>query len=64
LVGLHPSAVDYSRQPGLDEATLTARIEAREAVPRAAGFAMMSSMLSASTYDRRREHARDLHLTS
>lgn len=37
-IGLHPSAVDYSRHPGIDEATLTARIGAGEAALRDAGF--------------------------
>jgi hypothetical protein len=37
-VGLHPSAVDYTAHPGLDEATLTARIEVGVAAVRAAGF--------------------------
>jgi hypothetical protein len=46
-VGLHPSAVDYSRHPGLDEATLTARIEAGEAALRAAGFDFVSCQIPA-----------------
>ncbi|ASO23143.1 hypothetical protein FHR81_003804 [Actinoalloteichus hoggarensis] len=37
-LGLHPSVLDYSRHPDLDEATLTARIAAGEAALRAAGF--------------------------
>ncbi|WP_432855740.1 hypothetical protein ACQPXB_22995 [Amycolatopsis sp. CA-161197] len=37
-LGLHPAALDYSRHPGLDEATLTARITAGEATVRDAGF--------------------------
>src|SRR3981189_1498150 len=37
-VGLHPSAIDYGRYPGLDEATMTARIDAGDAALRAAGF--------------------------
>lgn len=37
-IGLHPSALDYSKLPGLDEAALTARIEAGSAALRAAGF--------------------------
>ncbi|GAA4661304.1 hypothetical protein [Amycolatopsis dongchuanensis] len=37
-LGLHPSAVDYSRYPGLDEERLTARIAAGEAALREAGF--------------------------
>jgi hypothetical protein len=46
-LGLHPSAVDYSRHPGLDEATLTARIEAGEAALRAAGFDIVPCQVSA-----------------
>lgn len=46
-VGLHPSAVDYSRYPGLDEATLTARIEAGEAALCEAGFDFVSCQVSA-----------------
>ncbi|MEU8899629.1 hypothetical protein AB0C65_27475 [Nocardia sp. NPDC048505] len=46
-VGLHPSAVDYSRYPGLDEAMLTARIEAGEAALRAASFDLVSCQLPA-----------------
>lgn len=42
LVGLHPSAVDYSRHPEIDEATLAARIEAGEAALRDAGFDVVS----------------------
>jgi hypothetical protein len=37
-LGLHPSAIDYSRYSGLDEATLTARIAAGETALRKAGF--------------------------
>ncbi|WP_024802663.1 hypothetical protein [Nocardia sp. BMG51109] len=46
-VGLHPSAVDYSRYPQLDEATLTARIEAGEAALRDAGFDIVTCRLPA-----------------
>ncbi|WP_210745219.1 hypothetical protein [Nocardia flavorosea] len=46
-IGLHPSALDYSRYPGLDEATLTARIDAAEAALRAAGFDIVSCRLPA-----------------
>ena len=46
-IGLHPSAVDYSRYPGVDEATLTARIEEGEASLRAAGFDFESCQVSA-----------------
>lgn len=37
-IGLHPSVLDYSKLPGLDEATLTARVEAGNAALRAEGF--------------------------
>ncbi|MEU4701186.1 hypothetical protein [Nonomuraea dietziae] len=37
-IGLHPSAIDYTSFPDLDEATLTARIEQGDAALRAAGF--------------------------
>jgi hypothetical protein len=46
-LGLHPSAVDYSHYPGLDEATLTARIEAGEAALRAEGFDIVACQVSA-----------------
>jgi hypothetical protein len=41
-VGLHPNTVDYSNYPGLDEAKLTARIEAAMAALREAGFDAVS----------------------
>jgi hypothetical protein len=37
-LGLHPSAIDYSRHPGLDEETLTARIADGDAALHEAGF--------------------------
>jgi trans-aconitate methyltransferase len=46
-LGLHPSAIDYSRHPGLDEATLTARIAAGEADLREAGFDIVPCQVSA-----------------
>ncbi|MFF2088293.1 hypothetical protein ACFVVM_31305 [Nocardia sp. NPDC058176] len=46
-IGLHPSAVDYSRYPGLDEATLTARIAAGESALRDAGFDIVSCQVPA-----------------
>lgn len=46
-LGLHPSAVDYSRYPGLDEVTLTARIAAGEAALRDAGFDIVSCQVPA-----------------
>ena len=47
-IGLHPSAVDYSRHPDLDEPTLAARIAAGEAALRAAGFDIVSCQVPAS----------------
>ncbi|MFE3319880.1 hypothetical protein [Nocardia sp. NPDC059195] len=46
-IGLHPSAVDYSNYPQLDEATLTARIAAGESALREAGFDIVSCQLPA-----------------
>lgn len=37
-IGLHPSTIDYTKHPGLDEAALAARIEQGNAALRAAGF--------------------------
>ncbi|WP_433362405.1 hypothetical protein [Streptosporangium sp. CA-115845] len=44
-IGLHPNAIDYTRYPGLDEATLTARIEQGDAALRAAGFDAVSCLI-------------------
>ena len=46
-LGLHPSAIDYSRHPGLDEATLTARIAAGEADLRESGFDIVPCQVTA-----------------
>ena len=46
-LGLHPSAIDYSRHPGLDEATLTARIAVGEATLHEAGFDIVPCQVSA-----------------
>ena len=46
-IGLHLSAVDYSKYPGLDEETLKARIEAGEAALRDAGIEFVSCQVSA-----------------
>jgi hypothetical protein len=46
-LGLHPSAIDYSRYPGLDEETLTARIAAGQAELREAGFDIVSCQVLA-----------------
>ncbi|MFJ8857641.1 hypothetical protein ACIRD8_04325 [Streptomyces sp. NPDC102451] len=48
-IGLHPSALDYSRMPeGLDEAVLTARIEAGNAALREAGFDAVPCLIDTS----------------
>ncbi|ACZ90292.1 hypothetical protein [Streptosporangium roseum] len=44
-IGLHPSAIDYTRHPGLDEATLTARVEQGSAALRAAGLDAVSCLI-------------------
>lgn len=46
-VGLHPSAVDYSRYPQLTEEVLTARIAAGENALREAGFDLVACQLPA-----------------
>ncbi|WP_435592920.1 hypothetical protein [Nocardia sp. bgisy118] len=46
-IGLHPGSLDYSRIPGLDEATLTARIAAGEQALRDAGFDLVSCLVPA-----------------
>jgi hypothetical protein len=50
-IGLHPRAVDYSRHPGLDEATLAARITAGDEKLMAAGFDFVSCQLPAEPDD-------------
>ncbi|MBL3671328.1 hypothetical protein JL475_36595 [Streptomyces sp. M2CJ-2] len=48
-IGLHPSALDYSRMPdGVDEAVLTARIEAANTALREAGFDAVPCLIDAS----------------
>ncbi|MEV6868054.1 hypothetical protein AB0M44_44625 [Streptosporangium subroseum] len=44
-VGLHPNAIDYTKHPGLDEATLTARVEQGHAALRAAGLDAVSCLI-------------------
>ncbi|GGL10633.1 hypothetical protein [Nocardia jinanensis] len=46
-VGLHPTALDYSRIPGLDEETLTARIAAGDRALHDAGLDVVSCLLPA-----------------
>lgn len=46
-IGLHPSAIDYSRHPHIDEATLTARIAAGESALRDAGFDLVTCQVPA-----------------
>lgn len=50
-LGLHPSAIDYSRHPGLDEATLTARIAVGESTLRDAGFDIVSCQVPADQHE-------------
>ncbi|MFF3568418.1 hypothetical protein [Nocardia jiangxiensis] len=62
MIGLHPNALDYSKLPDLDEATLTARIEAGNAALRAAGFDAVSCQIPADPAQaetRIREHLAD-----
>ncbi len=62
MIGLHPSALDYSERPGLDEATLTARIDAGNAALRDAGFDAVSCQIPADPAQaetRIREHLSD-----
>ncbi|MFG2555962.1 hypothetical protein ACGFWF_39425 [Streptomyces sp. NPDC048581] len=48
-IGLHPSALDYSRMPdGVDEAVLTARIDAANAALREAGFDAVPCLIGVS----------------
>lgn len=47
-IGLHPKALDYSRFPELDEATLQARIDTVNRSLRDAGFHATSCLVSAS----------------
>ncbi|MBC2907458.1 hypothetical protein [Streptomyces cupreus] len=48
-IGLHPRALDYSRMPeGVDEAALTARIEAANAALREAGFDAVPCLIDTS----------------
>ncbi|MGW0840536.1 hypothetical protein ACWD26_10285 [Streptomyces sp. NPDC002787] len=48
-IGLRPSALDYSRMPaGVDEAALTARIEAANAALREAGFDAVPCLIDTS----------------
>jgi hypothetical protein len=50
-IGLHPSAIDYGRYPGLDEATMTARVDAGDAALRAAGFDFVPCRVPATPDD-------------
>lgn len=50
-IGLHPSALDDKRVPDLDEATLTARIEAANRFIRDAGFNAVSCSIGTSPDD-------------
>lgn len=46
-IGLHPSAVDYGKYPQIDEATLTARIEAGRIAMAEAGLDVVSCQVPA-----------------
>ncbi|MEU4344364.1 hypothetical protein AB0H00_24400 [Nocardia sp. NPDC023852] len=48
MIGLHPATVDYSRFPGLDEATFTQRIEAGNRAIDEAGFDAVSCLIGTS----------------
>jgi hypothetical protein len=50
-LGLHPSAIDYSRYPHLTEELLTARIDAGEAALREAGFDIVPCRLTPADLD-------------
>ncbi|MFG2640881.1 hypothetical protein ACGFYP_07925 [Streptomyces sp. NPDC048370] len=44
-IGLHPRTLDYSKLPGIDEASFTARIQAGNAALREAGFDAVSCLI-------------------
>ncbi len=49
MIGIHPRALDYSKlPPGLDEATMTERIEAGFGATVAAGFDAVSCLIGTS----------------
>jgi hypothetical protein len=50
-LGMHPSAIDFSRYPGVEEAMLAARIEAGEQVLRDAGFDIVPCRLMSADPD-------------
>ncbi|MFI7675702.1 hypothetical protein [Actinophytocola sp. NPDC049390] len=50
-LGMHPSAIDFSRYPGITEDMLTARVEAGEAQLRAAGFDIVPCRLTSDDPD-------------
>lgn len=48
-IGVHPRALDYSRMPdGIDEAALTARVEAGNAALRESGFDVVACLIDTS----------------
>ncbi|MFE9856334.1 hypothetical protein [Streptomyces sp. NPDC005780] len=48
-IGVHPSALDYSRMPGgIDEVAFTARVEAGNAALREAGFDVVACLIDTS----------------
>jgi hypothetical protein len=58
-LGMHPSAIDFSRYPGIDESMLMARIEAGEAVLREAGFDIVPCRLTSADPDDAEKKTRD-----
>lgn len=50
-LGMHPSAIDFSRHPEITEDMLTARIEAGEAALREAGFDIVPCRLTSDDPD-------------
>jgi hypothetical protein len=57
-LGMHPSAIDFSRHPGITEEVLTARIEAGEAALREAGFDIVPCRLTSDDPDDAEESIR------
>jgi len=52
MIGIHARALDYSKlPPGLDEATMTERIEAGFGATIAAGFDAVSCLIGTSPYE-------------
>ncbi|TWF75541.1 hypothetical protein FHX44_111425 [Pseudonocardia hierapolitana] len=58
-LGMHPSAIDFSRYPGIDESMLAARIEAGEAALCEAGFDIVPCRLTSDDPDDAEEKIRE-----